>query len=193
MSVTQLPECLVATLDGLADDAVDEFVGSLRDANVDVRIERTKAEDHIFAGVEWLLPTAIVLFVAEKYFGTLIAEEAKAHYPIIREALKRLIRRVLPKDQPPLLVEVVSAHAPLKKSEDGIGILSVYSRLPDGRTVKFVFEASHEPEAAAEALHPFLSRFVATDAWASLPQTRQIVFRYNIEKGLWVVAYPHGS
>ena len=77
--------------------AIDDFVRDLDGSGVS--IEHREEELGPFAGMEWLLPTAISVFIAEKYFGTIIQELAKEHYPIIKRALGHLVARTTGSDR----------------------------------------------------------------------------------------------
>ncbi|WP_269514042.1 hypothetical protein [Brevundimonas subvibrioides] len=46
------------------------------------------------AGVEWLMPTAIMLYVAKSYFDGFLGEAGKDHYAALKSGVKRVAARV---------------------------------------------------------------------------------------------------
>lgn len=58
-----------------------------------------QAAPSIVAGIEWVMPTAIALFLGNKYLGTLLQEAAKDHYPLLKSAILKLVRRTTGKDR----------------------------------------------------------------------------------------------
>ncbi len=45
------------------------------------------------AGLEWLIPTGVILFLAQGYFNGFLNEMGKDHYEVLKAGLKALRRR----------------------------------------------------------------------------------------------------
>ena len=52
--------------------------------------ERSKSGP--FAGIEWLLPTAIMVIIAKPYFDSFLREAGKDHYHILKKNLSNLVK-----------------------------------------------------------------------------------------------------
>lgn len=50
-------------------------------------------EDGPFAGFEWLVPTAVVLFIGKSYCDGFLGEMGKDHYALLKAGLKSLYSR----------------------------------------------------------------------------------------------------
>lgn len=51
-------------------------------------IERDDAET--YAGLEWLMPTAVIVFIGKAYFDGLLKEMGKDHYALLKKGIKSL-------------------------------------------------------------------------------------------------------
>jgi hypothetical protein len=100
------------------------------------------------AGLEWVMPTAIGLFVANKYLGTLLQEAAKDHYPLLKAAVLRLVRRTTGKEREVTLSVISSSAAKVTNSEPAT--LTVWVALRGSRRAVFRFD--HQLSSAALAL-----------------------------------------
>ncbi len=77
-----------ATGDGLADIAT-EFAAEARRSGARLHLEEWQ-QSGVYAGLEWVLPTAVAVFLANQYVGTLLQEAAKDHYPTLNGNRQRL-------------------------------------------------------------------------------------------------------
>jgi hypothetical protein len=114
---------------------VDPFILDLQDGGLVVTEHRREAT--LFGAIHWLIPTAIVVFLTERYFGTLIQEAAKEHYPVLKAALKRLVARVTGPDRE---IRVRAIKSSPGKAPDELEAISVCTILRSGRRLICVFE-----------------------------------------------------
>ncbi len=59
------PQIGLSHLDAISSAIFDEFVQDVASENVELEI---RAHGGVFAGIEWLMPTAIMLFNSRAYF-----------------------------------------------------------------------------------------------------------------------------
>jgi hypothetical protein len=140
----------VSWLDGVPQEIIDDFAKELEGCGV--RTESERRAEEITAGIEWLLPTAVVVFLTHKYVGTLLQEAAKDHYPKIKSALLRLVQRTTGNNREVHIRNIVSACAPNKVDSIEAVVLSVMSSVATGHSIKFVFEHRLEGENAEKAV-----------------------------------------
>ena len=126
-------------------------------SNAGLRVQAEPRENAPMAGVEWLLPTAFFVYLTDKYFGTMIQEAAKEHYPAVRDAMLRFLGRTVGMNRQVRTAFVVSHQSPNKLSRERPGAVSVYATLRSGHKVKFAFDDTMEPEVHAVALDALLS------------------------------------
>lgn len=194
------PDVLVSHISGLPSEVVSELLAPLEAAGVDVEVEDRGVS--IYAAVEWLIPTAVVVILSSKYVETILQEAAKDHYALVKAGLARLLQRLVGKDRD-IKVQVVTSSSTVEKlSSEGPSAMSVYVSTRGGKLVKFIFEdtltASHR-EYCLDALFTLLQQHNASfpedplstsiEA-AGLEEARAILMRYDPLAVHWYVWKP---
>jgi hypothetical protein len=158
-------------------------------------VELEGGENEVYASLEWLIPTAVFIFVADKYFGALLEEAAKEHYPAIRAAAKRIVRKVFQRFGAFAQVYAVPAG---KVTKSETHIVSILAKDRTGRLIKFLLDERIPVDTAIEEVFAILEQHYGPEARTSLidaqvsgiPLRRsdQLVFARN-ESG-WELCYP---
>jgi hypothetical protein len=173
-------------------ELADGFALELRDAGLRAEVE--VRESSVYAGIEWLVPTAIAVFFAEKYIGTLLQEAAKDHYPKVKAALLRLIKVTTGPEREVRVRFLASSPAKLRAADPVV--LSLCARLRSG-SVTFIFEHSIDADSATAAVHELFELLIEhelkypndrlTRTPAALPGSHAapIVMRFNSAAGQW--------
>jgi hypothetical protein len=188
---------VISYLEGLPRELAEEFVQELDGSGLRVSHESRPPEPQ--AGIEWLLPTAVVLFFVQNYLGVFLQKAAEDHYELLKSAIMRLVRRTTGASREIRLT--YHASGPNKISADP-ATFSIYVRTDSGATVKFIFEHSTPDEAVPDQVEGFL-RIVArlesplppgadlnALAWARKDSGLPIVLRFNHDAGRWVISFP---
>jgi len=191
-----IPDCdlAVSYLEIVPDELVDTLVSQLSHAGLVVVKERR--ENSVFAGVEWLLPSAIVIFIGEKYFGTMIQEAAKEHYPSVKAAFLALLRRTVGEGRQVRITRIASRQTPHKLSSEQPAAVSIYAILRSGHHVKFAFDDTMNEDvhmAALEDMLLVLERYYAGDSGGPIESASRnvqrrglpIVMRYDRVSSSW--------
>jgi hypothetical protein len=86
-----LPHIGLSRFSFIPDAVLAEFVDEV--AAEPLRIE-VREQESVFAGLEWLNPTAVVLFISGAYFAAFFSELGKDHYTVLKRAVRTLYRRM---------------------------------------------------------------------------------------------------
>lgn len=81
------------------DDLVDEFVAAIATTEFTPDVNRLERSP-IYATIEWLVPTALVIFITKSYFQSFLTEMGKDHYTLLKNALKRAANRLIGQSGP---------------------------------------------------------------------------------------------
>ena len=180
----------------ISEELIEELASALRSCGLTVVTEAH--EETPQASLEWVLPTAIVVFLTQKYVGTLVQEAAKEHYPAIKRALARLVRRTTGPSRE-VRLEIVSS-SPAKHPGGEIPVLSVYTQLRSGRRVKFLFENPLQDAEVEGALDLLISLLVEHQTGLGADTLSQaecespgrswvpVIIRFNSITGSWEAA-----
>jgi hypothetical protein len=155
----------------------------------------TQPTGGIRAGLEWVMPTAVALFLANKYLGTLLQEAAKDHCPRLKAALLRLVRRTTGRTREVWVRVVTTSSAKVHDSEPAT--LSIWVGLRDARKAVFRFDHTLSPEALASAVQGLFDLLVAHErgdesrdflsrASSFMPHSwAPVVMRFDTDENRW--------
>lgn len=156
-----LPKIALAYTNRISADTFAEFRRLVERDGVSLQIEE-REEDGPYAGLEWLIPTAVIVFIGKAYFETFLKEMGKDHYTLLKAGLKSLYARLLGPEAP----EVVVFSTAGKSSPDQPYSL-LYSLLAEGDSgvrFKLLLQRSatqEEYEATISAFLAFLDAYHA--------------------------------
>jgi hypothetical protein len=98
MERSSVPDIGLMYIESHQHPAFADFGRELAAEGLDVRIE--SRPDPIYAGVEWLLPTAVVVFLGRSYFEAFLKEAGKDHYSLLKKALQTVSTKLFGKGAP---------------------------------------------------------------------------------------------
>jgi hypothetical protein len=110
----------------------------------------------VFAGIEWLLPTAVVLYITKAYFESFLKEMGKDHYVLLKSAIQKLGRNFLGKGAP----RVSIIHTKGKIDPEGTQYSLAFSLVAEVKAnlrVKLLFELNLSEGDYAYSLQEFLN------------------------------------
>ncbi|KAB8198106.1 hypothetical protein FKV24_003785 [Lysobacter maris] len=125
---------------------------------LDFRIE-SRPESGPYAGIEWLIPTAIVVYIGKAYFESFLKEAGKDHYAVLKAAIIRLSSKFSSKDEPKGYVVFSKDKAKSGTPKYSI-FYSIVANLGDGFCIKLLLQNDFDAStcnAAQEAFLQFLS------------------------------------
>lgn len=87
----------------ISEDAFTEFVRTISTDHLKLDIE-SREDGGIYAGVEWLIPTAVIIYIGKSYFDGFLKEMGKDHYNLLKAGLKTLREKLLGPAAPQITV-----------------------------------------------------------------------------------------
>lgn len=119
-------------------DVIPEFRNGFRESRLRIRAQ-AKDTPRFLVSMEWVVPTAVVVYLAKPYFHTILQEAAKDHYELLKRACKRLVVRLF-------------GDRPQERERKMSKLLSVYAETKERSAVKFLIEEGHPLTYYAESL-----------------------------------------
>jgi len=116
------------------------------------------------AGVEWLMPTLVIGFVASSYFGGFFQEAGKDHYLLVKEQFKKLYAQVAGPDAPE--IKLIGSAGKVKPVQPYSLYFSLVGQGPNDVSVKLLLKkplSQLEYDQSVEASLDFL-RNLNTDS-----------------------------
>jgi hypothetical protein len=140
--------------DALPEAPFDEFAKLVSSPGLDLKVASSEQRGPQ-AGIEWLLPTAAILYLGKSYFDGFLKEMGKDHYNALKRGAERLWASLVAPDRE-IVVHVFSTRGKVNPTDTVSRIFSIYSDTPDGGRIKFLFEDGLEREEFMRAFQATL-------------------------------------
>lgn len=138
------PDLAVVFEDGIPHEQFFAFKDAVSASGLDVVVE-SRPTAGAYAGLEWLIPTAVVFFVAKSYFDGFLKEAGKDHYQLLKSKLSKTATKImqLPRIEPVLF----GTKGKLREDNPYSHALSIYAEANDGSTFKLLLpKPSYRPD-----------------------------------------------
>lgn len=136
MPVPNQLSVLIQTLSPDAERDLGDAIKDLEAAGLACTVEHQDLGPQAF--IEWLFPTAVLIWVGEKYFGAMLAEAGKEHYQVLKRGLGRLYDKTLGRGAS-VIRRLRRQDGSLVADASFSGNLSFAYASPEGWTVKLLF------------------------------------------------------
>ena len=147
------PQIGVMYVDEFPADPFEEFAAALKHPNLKLQIEPREPPGP-YAGVEWLFPTAVIVFVGKAYFDAFLKEAGKDHYHLLRAAIKKLASKFIGPSAP--TVRLSFSDGKVKSPHPKYSLVySVIAEIGDGLSVKLLLEPGLAAEECNQAIDAF--------------------------------------
>lgn len=93
------PQIGLLHLDSIDRSNFAEFERDVETAGLDFRIE-AKPQPGPYAALEWMIPTAVVVYLGKAYFESFLKEAGKDHYAILKSAIGKLSAKFTGRNMP---------------------------------------------------------------------------------------------
>lgn len=137
-------------------DEVRRLLGAEGDQ---VEIEQ-RDEAGPFAGLEWLIPTAVIFFIGKAYVDGFVKEIGKDHYNLLKSALKTLWAKFVGPQSPALTI--IGTAGKVRAPTEYSLLFSLVAEAPDGLRFKLLIRShatQEEYQATIDAFVDFLDAF----------------------------------
>lgn len=138
----------MSSLDTLPEALVDDFVNEI--AAPKLTLQRDTHSGFV-AGLEWLMPTAIVLFITQAYFSALLGELGKEHYKVLKRAAARLYEKASS-----LGFTRLGSPGKIREDESYSFAFSIMVPASGAMTLKLLIQPNLSKAEAEEAISAFL-------------------------------------
>ena len=176
---------IVEVPDKMADFASEDVMSELKSDGLNIIVQR-KPQSGAMAALEWVIPTALVVYICKPYFEGFLSEAGKDHYNILRNWLKRFV-----KSGRSIKVHTFYASESSHKNPDNntqSKSISVLLQTKSGKVIKVLFDEELTEEDWDEAIDQLLD--FAIDNQNNFPNdylTKQLE-RYDSDNRLHVYA-----
>jgi len=142
---------LVYVSEAVPDQLIEEFVETISTPELTPIVERVE-KFPFQAGIEWLAPTALIVYIAKPYFEAFLSEMGKDHYALLKNALKTVANRLLGRSGPK--VRIVSGSR-VRGANNYSMAFSIYVVVNEDLNLKLLFPLNLTTEEIHEAIEAY--------------------------------------
>jgi hypothetical protein len=150
------PHIGISYVEDLPRQPFDDFVAEVQRPDLDVRCE-ARERPGPYAGLEWLIPTAVVVFIGRAYFDAFLKEAGKDHYQLLKAAIQKLTKKFVGSSMPVGRIYFAGANKVQSPTPKYSLAYSVIANLGDGLSVKLLLQ----PDLSAEECNSAVEVFTA--------------------------------
>ena len=132
---TPEPHLILQHADNIPAEYVADFTDTVRVDRLELLVQ-SRSSGVPYAAIEWLMPTAIVAYLAKPYFESFLKEMGKDHYVLVKGGLKKIYSRVAGPKAPE--VTLASSAGKVAKEQPYSMFFSVVFKGPDGNQFKLL-------------------------------------------------------
>jgi hypothetical protein len=156
---------------------------------LDLQVQ-SRDEDGPFAALEWLIPTAVIVYIGKSYFDEFLKEMGKDHYALLKVGLKTLHGKLVG----PHVPNVTSISTEGKVRADQIYSLrySILAEAGEGLRFKLLIQANVSSHEYDEVLASFLAFLEAYHGGALDSPSVERVKHARVLGGTVLLAFDHG-
>jgi hypothetical protein len=195
------PDLLISYDNTIPKALMEPFAEAVSAPGLELAIEVRPST--VFAGVQWLLPTAVIIYIARSYFDGYLKEAGKEHYHLLKNAIASLWSSFSGRDRA-VRVELIGTRGKIAAGRRFSVAISVMAEASAGLRFKLLLADASSAEELNLAIAGFLeflgSYFggrldTATELRLSAARVfnQTILVAYDKASGLFVFLDPTSS
>jgi hypothetical protein len=127
---------VVLHVDTIPAEFIADFTNTVRSDRLELLVQ-SRHSGMAFAAIEWLMPTAIVVYLAKPYFESFLKEMGKDHYVLVKDGLKKIYARVAGSKAPEVTL-LASTAGKVNNEQPYSSLFSVVIEGPDKHRFKLL-------------------------------------------------------
>lgn len=157
-----------------------EFVATVSTSNLEVKVE--EREPGYYAALEWLIPTAVIVYVGRSYFDGFLKEMGKDHYQLLKGGIKALGNWLFGPSGPTYWR--VTAKGAITDQGKYSSVYSVQSEIQNHRPVKLLLRNGITSAELSESVDAFLDLLQQEQALEAMVTSHEELKGRRIQKVL---------
>lgn len=155
------PHIAIFHTNSIPTEVFAEFMQTVSTNKLNLQVD-SREDGGAFAALEWLLPTAVIVYLSKSYFDGFLKEMGKDHYTLLKAGLKTLQKRLLGPSAPK--ISLVGSAGKISKDQPYSLVYSILADGDAGFRFKLLIQtgvSESEYEEILEAFLKFLAYFHA--------------------------------
>ncbi len=128
------PQIIFEYPDYIPDFFEEELTSDLVNSRIDYKLSKKPISG--YAAYEWIIPGIFSVYILKPYFEAFLSEAGKDHYLILKNWLRKLVKRTKPMD----IKTVTSSDYKIDKSNTQSKAFSIYFQSRKNQRIKLMFD-----------------------------------------------------
>lgn len=151
------PHITIMYEEDFSESIFDEFIDTLSSKNFSIQL-LPREKSGPFAGVEWLLPTAVIAYISKSYFDGFLNEMGKDHYNLLKKGFLSLKENLVGSKAPKVtLVTSSFSENKVKKDNPYSFTFSIISDADDNKKFKLLIKKDISDDEYNKTIDSFLT------------------------------------
>ncbi|NOZ84179.1 MAG: hypothetical protein GXP60_05150 [Epsilonproteobacteria bacterium] len=154
-NMSKFPDVALSYDERIPADVFEDFESFI--SKTGLSYTKESQEHGPFAGVEWLLPTAVILFIGKAYFDSFFKEMGKDHYHLIKNGLHSFRKKFLSEAASNQYKRVSVPSTKTPKDPIFSILFSIMAKTKNGQNIKFLYPVSISEQKFHKSTEAFLN------------------------------------
>ncbi len=150
----KLPQVVLSYTHSISEEIFADFLRLVSPAGLDIQVESREA-DGPYAGLEWLMPTAVIIFIGKSYFDSFFSEMGKDHYSMLKAGLKSLRAKLFGSKTPKVVK--LGTQGKLAVNQSYSFVFSIIAEAEPGLRFKLLLQSEPSEEEYEEIINAFFN------------------------------------
>ena len=182
------PHIAILHVKSVPADAFNDFTQTISSENLDFQVE-SREDGGPFAALEWLLPTAIIVYISKSYFDGFLKEMGKDHYNLLKMGLGKLRKWAVGPSAPK--VTLLGSSGKITKEQPYSLVFSALAEADSGITFKLLIQTGISEQEYEDSVKAFLDFLFAFHAGTLNANTLESLSSTRVVSGTLLVAFNH--
>jgi hypothetical protein len=148
------PHIAIIYIDNLPPEPIERFATDLAQNNL--KVEKVpRPQPGPYAGLQWLLPTAVAVFFGKSYFDGFLKEAGKDHYNLLKTATHKLTTEYIGPAARKVILFFTQGKVASSEPEYSM-VYSLVGELSNGISAKLLLEPELSSDDCARAIAAYL-------------------------------------
>ncbi len=149
-----IPHIGISYEENIPESIFSEFIDAVSNEKLVIKVE-SREQGGPYAGIEWLLPTAVIAYISKSYFDAFLKEMGKDHYLLLKKGLASLRERLVGEKAPK--VTIISTLGKTNKYNKYSFVFSIIAEAEEGQRFKLLIQEGVTEGEYARIIDAFLT------------------------------------
>ncbi len=151
---TSQPHIAIFHVDSIPANTFADFTQLISCDELNLQIE-SHEESGPYAALEWLLPTAVIVYISKSYFDGFLKEMGKDHYNLLKAGFKKLSEKVIGPSAPK--ITLLGSSGKISKEQLYSPVFSVLAEIDSEIKFKLLISIDSSQEEYEQGIQAFLA------------------------------------